>query len=87
MSDKLFLYLITQTKRQDYDTYVGAVVAAVNETEAKAIHPRGFGKPITNETSESDLDDWAKPKFVTARLIGTALNVKRGVVLAAFRAG
>lgn len=37
----LNLYLISQDKNDGYDTYSDAVVAAVDETAAKLMHPGG----------------------------------------------
>lgn len=37
----MFLYLISQSTNNEYDTYDSAVVVAKNEYNAKRIHPSG----------------------------------------------
>jgi hypothetical protein len=67
-----------------YDTYDAAVVAALNEDDAKLIHPGGRGDlPV-----KRDFDEWCKSTDdVTAKLLCTGYDGERGVILASFNAG
>jgi hypothetical protein len=78
------LYLISQTDRNDYDTYDSAVVAAENEEDARKIHPGEY-----EEWTTHSYRTWASsPDLVTVRLIGQAApGIETGVVLASFNAG
>lgn len=70
------LYLISQDVNDGYDTFDSAVVAAHNEDEAK------------NTKIGWDGNEWAEPKDVTAKLIGTAIKGTRaGEILTSFNAG
>lgn len=84
------LYLITRNDGVDYDQYDGAVVAAPNEEDAKAL-------------IEQDLNSWtfAEWKYIeeilvvthteldiTITLIGTATDkMQYGIVIASFNPG
>lgn len=92
----LNLYLISQTKNDDYDTYSDAVVAAENEAQAKTIHPDGRTLPPAAALDEDgDPIDWqyrtwvTNPQDVTARLIGKAAEGVKPleVICASFHAG
>ena len=74
------LYVISQYKNNDYDTYDSAVVAAVSEDDARLIHPSG---------REWDHYTWVKkPSDVQVRLIGKAIaGTEAGVICASFNAG
>ena len=72
------LYLISQNVNNGYDTYNSAVVCAENEPDAASIHPGG---------TQPWGDTWADPERVKVKLIGTAIDIERGVVLASFNAG
>lgn len=80
------LWLISQDKNDDYDTYDSAVVAAATEEEARHMTPRGrdIGE---NESAWSC--DWVKdPNDVTVKLVGTATEgTKKGVICASYNAG
>lgn len=72
------LWLISQEANSDYDTYDSAVVAALDEADARTITPgaNGWGRTWCNEPSQ-----------VTAEYIGDAApGMERGVVLASFNA-
>ena len=76
------LYLISQTRNNDYDTYDSAVVAAESEKEAAAIHPSGkkLGGVIVST--------WVDRDYVAVKYIGEAdFQIKRGVILASYNAG
>lgn len=81
------LWLISQNKNTDYDTYSDAVVAAETEEEARKIHPHN-GKCVNWWNEEWGMDDWTKPENVKVKLIGTAKDgTKKGVICASFHAG
>jgi hypothetical protein len=82
---KLYLWHISQTENNNYDTYDSAVVIAPDEDAARLIHPGG-----------TDLKDWgykygtwcSSPDKVSVRRIGTAEDGAAGdVVCASFNAG
>jgi hypothetical protein len=80
----LHLYLISQDTNQDCDTYDSAVVAAVDEYDAREIHPSG------NSASTDDyaIDSWASPYNVEVKFLGYAApGITRGVICASFNAG
>ena len=78
------LYLISQTKNNDYDTYDAAVVAAETAEQAQVMHPnhdRSCNDKLRDYT-------WTSPENVTVKLIGEAVpDTTAGVVLASFNAG
>jgi hypothetical protein len=76
------LYLITPTDDpDDWDIYLGAVVAAKDEESARQIHPDGRNK-------EESHHGWVSPEAVTVKLIGKAARgTKTGVILASYRNG
>lgn len=91
------LYLISQNKNNNYDTYSDAVVAAVSEEDAKTIHPGSSEKKLpagpedaeNNWTDYYDYVDWVRDtKDVRAVLIGKAADgIERGTICASFHAG
>ena len=80
------LYLISQEKNTDYDTFDSAVVCASSEYEARNIHPEH--DPSRPKWPFRPLVSWVPPEDVSVRYIGKAAHsVQRGVVLASFNAG
>lgn len=81
----LNLYFISQSERDDYDTYDSAIVAAKTPQEAKLIRPDHYQW----DNIETKYPSWATdPKNVKVKLIGIATpKTKKGVVLASFNAG
>lgn len=78
------LYLISQDVNNNYDTYDSAVVAALNEEDARKIHPCGdiFG------VDRWDMYSWTSPENVKVEKIGRALkDSKQGAILSSFNAG
>ncbi len=75
------LYLISQTVNNDYDTYGSAVVAALNEDDARNIHPRG------DIGSWGSGGMWAKKEDIKVELIGVAEKTAKRIVCTSFRAG
>lgn len=77
------LYLISQSKNNDYDTYDSAVVAADTEDAARNTHPGGQWPKEGRRNW-----DWTDPENVTVKLIGVAAEgVAAGVICASFNAG
>lgn len=78
---KVYLYHISQSVNNNYDTYDSAIVAATTKTEARKIRPSG--------ALLVDTRSWADIESVKAKLIGTAAKgVKANQVLcASFNAG
>lgn len=93
------LYLISQESNTGYDTYDSAVVAAELEEEARLIHPDGHRTwdsekedwfMTCNDGSRSydgRYGTWASAEQVKCELLGEALMLNKGVVLASFNAG
>ena len=91
------LYKIEQNVVTDWDTYSDAVVCAVDEADAKSIHPCTDGQvPTPNDKGDFVLPDeeyvwrdWAENvKDVVATYLGEADDrVPRGVVVASYHAG
>lgn len=90
------LYTITTTSPPDWDTYVGAVVAAHNENEARNTHPHGEvwdgeGYYADDDTNKffSFIDTWVKPESVIVEYIGEASkNIeKQCVIMLSYNAG
>lgn len=78
------LYLLSQNKNNGYDTYDACIVCAIDENDAKTIHPAGRETPII----ETDIySSWVGISDVECEFIGTAHNQKRGVILSSFNAG
>jgi len=79
------LWLISQSKHNDYDTYDSAVVAAETEEEARWIHP---SNDEWDGKSDHHYDCWASVEFVKAEYLGEAKEgTKKGVICASFNAG
>ena len=80
---KLYLYHVSQSVNNDYDTYSDFVCAAESEGDAKIMHPDG------GIISQDAYFTWVgSPSDVSVRLIGTAAHdVERGVICASFHAG
>ena len=68
------LYVLTQNKNTDNDTYNMLVVSAPSKQAAQKIIP---GDP--------DLSDWCAPEFVTVEYIGkAAAHIEDGIICASF---
>ena len=71
----LKLYLLSQSKNDNYDTYDALIVAAKDEEEAR-------------QSKYVSLDYWTHPEYVSVVLIGVAADeVKPGLLLGSFNAG
>lgn len=77
------LYLISQDKNCEYDTYDSAIVAASSSEEARSIHPGG------NEFWDKEKNyTWSESSHVKVELIGTTDKFEAGtVIIASFNAG
>jgi hypothetical protein len=78
------IYKIYQTENQNYDTYDECVVCAIDEDDAKSIHPSG------NDLKDCEYHrDWLSDKsLIFCKYIGIAdPSIKRGVICASFNAG
>lgn len=79
-----YLYLISQSENQSYDTFDSAIVCATSEDAAKNIYP-GYGKGW-----DEPYDDWgSSPDKVSVKCIGIANESQTAgtVILASFNAG
>lgn len=77
------LYRIYQTVNKGYDTYSDAVVCAVDEEDAKTIHPDDESKVKEDEDFE-----WCPLKDVQVQYIGEADDkIERGVIVSSYHAG
>lgn len=96
----MYIYEITQTVNQGYDTYDSAIVVANDRTEAAHTHPDGdkqwditkqkWGFVTISGRTILDMDShtWSNPSDVVVTLIGEANeDIEAGVVLASFNAG
>lgn len=93
------LWHISQDKKNGYDTYDSAVVAAETEREASVTHPSGSDSEIVwdDETLDwcyglgghvAQYHAWCDPIHVKTRLLGEAVEgTKPGVICASFNAG
>jgi len=92
------LYLISQNKNNNYDTYSEAVVCVNNEEEARRINPdpsREIGEDdkwyFCYAGGKRKLDEdysWADIKDVKVEYLGEADDkLVKGVICASFRAG
>lgn len=79
------LYLIVQSVNNDWDTYDSAVVAAVDEEQARNTHPSGDYEKDWEDTNAT----WAySPEQVSVRYLGPAMEgSEAGVICASFNAG
>lgn len=94
--EDVFLYLICQNQVRGWDTFQGAVVAAVSAEQAREIHPRDGDlwadreERNWNSWNRSWNSGWASdPSHVEARLLGHAEpGIEAGeVILTDFNAG
>jgi hypothetical protein len=77
------LYKISQTEKEDYDTYDAAIVAASTEEVARNVHPFVGGW-------ESSVGTWASsPCNVVVEFIGATTNdyYDGEIILSSFNAG
>ncbi len=84
----LYIYKLSQTENQGYDTHDSIVVCAKSESMAKKINPYGV-------IYKSDLKNWKdyswcnSPKEVSCELIGFANKEMKenSVIITSFNAG
>jgi len=88
-----YLWHLSQTENDDYDTYSDCVVVAFTEEEAKRIHPRVHYSTeevqFIDEDAEYSDSSWATTvDNVTAVCLGRAFDCQvPSVVCASFHAG
>ena len=79
------LYLIWQEVNNDYDTYDSAVVAALDEEDARSINPQSIN---FDDLKFKDYTTWTERENVKVEYIGEAAdNIERSVICASFNAG
>ena len=79
------LYLIWQEVNNDYDTYDSAVVAALDEEDARSINPQSIN---FDDWEFIDYNTWTERENVKVEYIGEAAdNIERSVICASFNAG
>ena len=88
----MYLYKISQTENNDYDTYNSAVVCAESVEDAVTIHPYVSDynpEIIVGKTKWDKYDGWVgETDLVKCEYLGVAVvGLKRGVVVASFNAG
>ena len=72
------LWLLTQNRNRNYDTYDSCVVIADTEEEARLIKPSEW----------SNRSSWADPEYVNVEYIGKTDQVfEKSVICASFNAG
>ena len=77
------LWLISQTKNDNYDTYDSAVVAAETEEAARNIHPSGDQRSWGKSNY-----DWCDLEYVQVKYLGVAKEGQEsGVICDSFNAG
>lgn len=80
------LYLVTQSKNTEYDTYDSFVVAAPNARVARHTYPNPKNKWVKGAWA-SDYSAWVLPKYLKVKKIGTTNLKKVRVILFSFNAG
>ena len=79
------LYRIWQEVNNDYDTYDSAVVAALDEEDARSINPESIR---FDDYELMDSSSWTERENVKVEYIGEAAdNIERSVICASFNAG
>ncbi len=72
------LWLLTQNRNRNYDTYDSCVVIADTEEEARLIEPSAW----------SNRSSWVDPEYVNVEYIGKTDQVfEKSVICASFNAG
>jgi len=97
---KMKLYKLSQNVNNDYDTYDSVIVSAVNEDDAKTIHPSEYvthyrngdwygthtGGDERGKEYKFGYYEWADISQIKVEYLGET-ELKRGVILASFNAG
>lgn len=86
---RMYLWLISQSKNNGWDTYDSAVVVASTKEVARTVHPR---EGVLNHDTDNSTSfyDWALPEFVIVQCVGVADRkyTKEGeIICASFNAG
>lgn len=97
-TQRLGLFLLTQTERRGHDTHDACVVCAEDAEAARQIHPAGdrvwrhddwwWDVDLSGISGRTHDRSWTSPDLVTVTSIGEAgEGVEPGVVLASYRGG
>ena len=79
------LYRIWQEVNNKFDTYDSAVVAALDEEDARSINPESIN---FDDWEFKDYSTWTERENVKVEYIGEAAdNIERSVICASFNAG
>lgn len=82
------LYLITREGYASWDEYQGAVVAAVDEHQARWTHPSEYRNSNVKPWDGQGDSDWINAEDVRVKLIGKAVeSTEAGVICSDFHAG
>lgn len=74
----LYLYVIEAPDFGGYDVYIGAVVCAASESEARRIHPSGCGWL----TTRSRMDEWVNLNEVDEKVTATRIGIADATIKA-----
>lgn len=83
------LWLLSQTKNEQFDTYDKAVVAAETESEARFIHPDEYSvTPPGDDATDEAYGTWTCAENVNVKFLGEAApGTSKGVILASYNGG
>ena len=88
MTSQLYIYHVSQSEVDGYDTYSDFVGIFESEEEARKTHPSGDYLDADSMFNDWESSTWAsRPEHVTVKLLGEATGSERGVVRASFHAG
>lgn len=82
------LYKIYRDNKIDWDTYDSAIVCAIDEYDARRIHPDKEDVESVDDIEKDGYDNWTTLEHVQVAYIGEAKEgIERGVILASYNAG
>jgi len=82
------LFKIERNNEVDWDEFDGAVVCAIDEEDARSIHPNGYGDAVPKTKKDETYSSWVIQDDVILTYLGEAKEgLKRGVILSSFNAG
>lgn len=76
--DNLYLYVIEAPDFGGWDVYIGAVVCAASESEARQIHPSGFGW----REGKDRLREWVGRDEVDEKVTATRIGIADATIKA-----
>jgi hypothetical protein len=89
MKTPLYIYHVSQSQNNGYDTYSDFVICAPDEETARNADP-STGWPMTTQNSWSDrYNGWCNgPEHVEVKLVGNAVEgMNPGIICSSFHAG